>query len=237
MNRIEIIGFDADDTLWVNEPFFQETERKFESLLSGFANKKEISEALFSIEMKNLPIYGYGVKGFTLSMIETALTISHNQITQSSIREILRLGQNLLEMPVNLLDGVEEVLKYLSASRKYKLIIATKGDLTDQLRKIRKSGLENYFDHIEIMSHKTEEEYSLLLERLKIEASRFLMIGNSLKSDILPVLSLGGNGIHIPYEITWQHENTEKELSNPDFHSVTSISEIMKILELAEKPF
>ena len=230
MEKIEIIGFDADDTLWVNEPFFRETERKFEQVMSDYADSESVSKALFSTEMKNLVMYGYGAKGFTLSMIETALEISQHRIPPSAIREILHLGQCLLDMPIELLDGVKEVLKTLSGSRRYRLVVATKGDLTDQQRKLKKSGLENYFDHIEIMSNKTEKDYSLLLKHLEAEAASFLMVGNSLKSDILPVLSLGGSGIHVPAKVTWQHEKAEIAGDHPRFRAVASISEVIEIL-------
>lgn len=230
MEKIEIIGFDADDTLWVNEPFFQETERKFGQILSDYADACSVSEALFSTEMKNLAMYGYGAKGFTLSMIETALEVSGNRLPQTAVREILHLGQSLLDMPVELLDGVEDVLKTLSDSRRYRLVVATKGDLADQQRKLKKSGLEDYFDHIEIMSNKTEKDYSLLLEHLEAEAASFLMVGNSLKSDILPVLSLGGSGIHIPFEVTWQHEKAEAAIDHPRFRTAATIAEVIEIL-------
>lgn len=230
MKDIKVIGFDADDTLWVNEPFFQDVERQYENLLSAYADNQTISRELFSTEMKNISMYGYGAKGFTLSMIESALHISNNQIPQTSIRRILELGQSLLNTPVKLLKGVEETLGKLNGKQNYRLIVATKGDLTDQQRKLSKSGLEKYFDHIEIMSDKTEREYELLFDHLGIHASQFLMIGNSLKSDILPVLSLGGNGIHIPFEVTWQHEETKDEINNPRFQSTGSIAEILEIL-------
>lgn len=231
MDGIKMIGFDADDTLWVNEPFFQEIERKFVQILSDYADPHSVSKMLFSTEMKNLAMYGYGAKGFTLSMIETALEVSRHRVSQPAILEILRLGQSLLDMPVELLDGVEEVLEELSGSGKYKLVMATKGDLTDQQRKLKKSGLENYFDHIEIMSNKTEKDYALLLQHLEAEAENFLMIGNSLKSDILPVLSLGGSGIHIPFEVTWQHEKSGEEIIHPRFRAVESLTEVIEILE------
>lgn len=230
MKDIKVIGFDADDTLWVNEPFFQDVERQYENLLSAYADNQTISRELFSTEMKNISMYGYGAKGFTLSMIESALHISNNQIPQTSIRRILELGQSLLNTPVKLLKGVEKTLGKLNGKQNYRLIVATKGDLTDQQRKLSKSGLEKYFDHIEIMSDKTEREYELLFDHLGIHASQFLMIGNSLKSDILPVLSLGGNGIHIPFEVTWQHEETKDEINNPRFQSTGSIAEILEIL-------
>lgn len=227
MEHIQLIGFDADDTLWVNEPYFQETENHFCELLSGFADTEKISKELYSVEMQNLPIYGYGVKGFILSMTETAIRISDGRVDNQTLKAIMDAGKQLLSMPVSLIDGVGEVLETLSG--KYTLILATKGDLIDQQRKLNNSGLASYFQHIEIMSHKGEAEYTRLLAHLHTEPEKFLMVGNSLKSDILPVLNLGGYGIHIPYHTTWQHEIVE-EFYHDKLVNVSSISEITNII-------
>ena len=203
LEDIKVIGFDADDTLWVNEPYFQEVEKEFCLLFSDRYTAEEVSAELFSTEMQNLSSYGYGVKAFTLSLIETALRIDSG-CTSAKVKQVLELGRSILNKPVVLLDGVHEVINALRGS--YRLIVATKGDLLDQQRKLKKSGLEHYFHHVEIMSDKKEEDYQALISHLDIEPKNFLMIGNSLKSDILPVLTLGGKGIHIPYHVTWQHE-------------------------------
>lgn len=227
-NGFRIIGFDADDTLWDNETYFQETEKQLCNLLSIYGTKEIISKELFKTEMQNLELYGYGAKGFMLSMIETALRISEHKVPQSTIDKIIQLGKELLNKPVVLLDGVEEVLDNLH-KKGIELIVATKGDLLDQERKLRKSNIEKYFHHVEIMSDKKESDYLKLLSHLDIEPQNFLMVGNSLKSDIIPVLNIGGFGIHIPYHTTWQHEKIEKLENQNNFREIEHISELIKI--------
>lgn len=225
---IQVIAFDADDTLWSNEPFFKQVERRYTDLLKAYGNETEINAELFRTEMENLERYGYGAKGFTLSMIETALRISDRQVAGDTLQEILLLGKSLLDMPIELLPGVEETLRQLSP--KYKLVVATKGDLLDQQRKLQRSGLTGYFDHIEIMSDKTEKEYRHLLDALGTSPEHFLMVGNSMKSDIQPVLSLGGYAVHIPFEIMWQHEVTEGSFSHPQLRKVSRFTELPELL-------
>jgi putative hydrolase of the HAD superfamily len=232
MNRIKVIGFDADDTLWVNEPLFQETEKKFCALLSNYDDSKSISQNLFQIEMQNLELYGYGAKAFMLSLIETAILVSKGKVTSSVIQDIIVLGKALLNAPVVLLEGVEDVLKKLS--KQYKLIVATKGDLLDQERKLRNSALEKYFHHVEVMSDKTTREYSSLLKHLDVLPYEFVMIGNSLKSDILPVLELGCFGIHIPYATTWLHEHIDISIDHPNFRRMEHILDIFDLLTHAK---
>ncbi len=227
MKTIKVIGFDADDTLWVNEPYYQETEKQFCELLSDFLPAKVLSKELFKTEMDNLELYGYGAKGFMLSMIETALRISNQQLNPELIDEIIRLGKELLEKPIVLLDGVQEVLDKLR--KNYKLIVATKGDLLDQERKLSKSGLSNYFHHIEIMSDKKAEDYSKVLAHLDCVPDQFLMIGNSLKSDILPVLELGGHAIHVPFHTTWAHEHVYPGKTHPHYIEMEKILDILKL--------
>lgn len=204
--QIKVIAFDADDTLWVNEPYFQEIEKQYTQLLKSYGTSEEISAALFKTEMKNLKSLGYGAKAFTISMVETALEVSNQMISADDIRQIVDLGKSLLKIPIELLPKVKETLEILKEKGRYKLVVATKGDLLDQENKLERSGLAPYFDHIEVMSDKTEKEYLRLLNILQIKPSEFLMIGNSLKSDIQPVLALGGYGVHIPFEVMWQHE-------------------------------
>lgn len=204
--HIKVIAFDADDTLWVNEPYFQEIEKQYTELLKSYGTSEEISAALFRTEMKNLKSLGYGAKAFTISMVETALEVSNQMISAGDIRQIVDLGKSLLEIPIELLPQVKETLEILKEKGNYKLVVATKGDLLDQENKLERSGLAPYFDHIEVMSDKTEKEYLRLLNILQIKPSEFLMIGNSLKSDIQPVLALGGYSVHIPFEVMWQHE-------------------------------
>lgn len=229
-SKIQVIGFDADDTLWVNEPYFKEIENKFCELLGGYLPSEEISKHLFKTEIINLELYGYGVKAFMLSLIETAISISNKKVPTEIIEKILDLGKQQLNKPVILLNGVEEVLSKLVYDD-YKLIVATKGDLLDQERKLKKSGLEKYFHHIEIMSEKKEADYTKLLNHLEISSSEFVMIGNSVKSDILPIVEIGGKGIHVPYHTTWEHENIVSDnIDNKSFIEVKSISEVLNYL-------
>jgi putative hydrolase of the HAD superfamily len=202
--NLKVIAFDADDTLFVNEPYFQEVEQKFCALMSDYLSHQGLSQELFKTEIENLDLYGYGIKGYILSMIEAAMTISNNTISLEIIEKIIAYGKELLQKPIELLDGVEETLQQLHG--KYKLVVATKGDLLDQRRKLHNSGLGHYFHHIEVMSDKKEKDYLDLLKRLEIKADEFFMIGNSLKSDVLPVLEIGGYAVHIPFHTTWEHE-------------------------------
>jgi putative hydrolase of the HAD superfamily len=227
---ITTIAFDADDTLWINEPYFQETEAQFCALLEDFLPHHTVAKELFATEMANLQLYGYGVKGFMLSMIETALRVTDHQLDTRIIEKTLQYGKDLLEKPIKLLDGVEEVLKKLSGQ--YRLVVATKGDLLDQERKLRKSGIDHYFHHTEIMSDKQEKDYLKLIKHLDISAASFLMIGNSLKSDTLPVLAIGGHGIHIPYRTTWAHEQVAHTIDHPNFRQAGQISDILTYLPL-----
>ena len=221
MTNFQVIAFDADDTLWVNEPYFQATERQFCALLEPYLPHDEVSAALLKNEIKNIPIYGYGVKGFMLSMLETALQVSENQVDTITIGKIIALGKEMLNQEIELLNGVEELLKSLHG--KYKLVVATKGDLLDQERKLQRSGLAKYFHHIEIMSEKDEASYQKLLQHLDVQPDTFLMIGNSVKSDILPVLAIGGHAYHIPYHTTWALEKVEKEVKHKNFKQLDSI--------------
>jgi len=222
---IKVIAFDADDTLWVNEPYFQETELKFASLLEDYLPLHSVTKELFKTEVQNLPLYGYGIKGFMLSMIETALTVSNKTINPEIIVKAIEYGQELLQKPVELLEGVEEVLTVLKT--RYRLVVATKGDLLDQERKLKKSGLTHFFHHIEIMSDKQEADYTKLIKHLDIAPSEFLMLGNSLKSDVLPVLAVGGHAVHIPYHITWNHEKVESIVEHANFQQIEKISDVL----------
>jgi putative hydrolase of the HAD superfamily len=228
--NIKVIGFDADDTLWVNETYFREAELEFAKLLSPYETANKIDQELFRKEIENLPLYGYGIKGFVLSMVEMALEISNNNVSNSTIQKILDLGKDMLTKNVELLLGVEEVLRTLSND--FRLIVVTKGDLLDQERKLEKSGLLDYFHHIEILSDKKEANYSKLLNHLDIKPSEFLMIGNSLKSDILPLINIKAKAIHIPFHTTWMHEQVaENETQNKSYKTVDSLLEIIPLLD------
>jgi putative hydrolase of the HAD superfamily len=227
--HIKVIGFDADDTLWVNETYFRDAELEFAKLMAPYETANKVDQELFKKEMENLPLYGYGIKGFVLSMVEMAVEISNHSLSNQTITKILNIGKDMLNAPVDLLDGVETVLKQLS--KDYKLIVLTKGDLLDQERKLEKSNLMSYFHHIEVMSDKQDANYSKVLDHLDIEPSAFLMIGNSLKSDILPLINIGAEAIHIPFHTTWLHEQVgEEETKNKAYKTITSLSELKMIL-------
>ena len=227
---IKVIGFDADDTLWVNETYFRDAELEFAKLLGAYETANKVDQLLFKKEMDNLDIYGYGVKGFVLSMVESAIEISNGAISNDTIEKILNIGKDMINKPVDLLDGVEEVLKTLS--KNYRLILATKGDLLDQERKLEKSGLSDYFHHIEVLSDKKEANYSKLLNHLDINPTEFLMIGNSLRSDILPLININAHAIHVPFHTTWAHEQVSAEEANGKaYKTVSSLREITQFLD------
>jgi len=226
--NLKVIAFDADDTLFVNEPYFQETEQKFCALMSDYLSHQGLSQELFKTEIDNLALYGYGIKAYILSMIEAAMKISNNTISIETIEKIIEYGKELLQRPIELLDGVEETLKALHGN--YKLVVATKGDLKDQRRKLHDSGLGNYFHHIEVMSDKQEKDYTDLLHRLEIKPEEFFMIGNSLKSDVLPVLAIGSYAVHIPFHTTWEHEKISHKVEHPNFRTLEKISDVLPLL-------
>lgn len=284
-SKVKCIAFDADDTLWVNEPYFRKAEEEYCAVLERFAGREEIIDTLYGIEMKNLAPYGYGAKAFTLSLMETAIlfsnkrssgevlpdNISPNQhseqqaeygskdpgdacpcsfptslhseeqflygnkascreavapLTPSEMGRIIEIGTSLINIPMEILPGVKEVLEELSGSGRYTLVVATKGDLLDQQRKLDRSGLTKYFHHIEVMSNKDEAAYSRLLGHLGCRNDEFLMIGNSMKSDILPVLNIGGNAIYIPFHSTWEHEKVDGEVQHPNLYECNSCTEL-----------
>lgn len=202
-----VIGFDADDTLWHNENIFEASHERYRALLAGYHEAAEVDRVLYKTEMRNLKLYGYGIKGFTLSAIETAIELSEGRITAAEIGQLLALGREMLDHPVELLDGAREVLRELAP--RHRLVLLTKGDLRDQQRKVRKSGLAEAFSAVEVMAEKDEAAYRAIFARHAIEPGRFVMVGNSVKSDILPVLALGGAGLHVPYRITWAAEHAE----------------------------
>lgn len=226
--NIKVIAFDADDTLFINEPYFDETERKFCGLMEDYLSHQGIAAEVFRVQVKNLPLYGYGIKSYILSMIETALAISNNTITSKHIERILELGKELLQKPIVLIEGVQQTLEALHG--KYKLVVATKGDLKDQQRKLHDSGLGHYFHHIEVMAEKEPLNYEKLLGRLDIKAHEFMMVGNSLKSDVLPVLEVGGYACHVPFHTTWAHERIDHEVKHANFKELGTITDLLSYL-------
>jgi putative hydrolase of the HAD superfamily len=224
------LAFDADDTLWHNETHYAETQAAFRSLLRPFHDEAWIDARLHDTEMRNLRRYGYGIKGFTLSMIETALELTEHRLDGAGIQTVLDLGKAMLDKPVEPLPGVAEVLAELAAA--FDLMLVTKGDLFDQETKLAKSGLGGHFAKVEILSEKDEATYAALLRRHGIRPADFTMVGNSVKSDILPVLALGSRAIHIPYHLTWAHEMVAVPADSP-FPVLDSIRDLPALLRTA----
>ena len=233
---ISTIGFDGDDTLWHNEALFSMTQEKFRQLLLHYVPATDIDNRLYATEIRNLKLFGYGVKGFTLSMIETAIEVSEKRIGAADIQRLIDFGKAMLEHPVQLIDGVRGVLDGLAG--RYTLLLITKGDLFDQESKIARSGLADAFSKIEIVSEKDELTYRRILERYAIRPADFLMVGNSLKSDVLPVAAIGGMGVHVPYLLTWQHETMDEAAVLPDhrvrrLERITELSTLLTQLDIA----
>lgn len=229
MNDIHIIGFDADDTLWVNQSYFDQAEFRFRELLSEYIPYESVAEELLKVEIRNMELLGFGVKAFTLSMVEAALSISKNKISQDALFEIVQLGKGIMQKPVELLDGVQDVLSKLSG--RYKLVVVTKGDLLDQERKLKRSSLEHYFHHVEIVSDKQPDDYRKLLRQLDCRPESFLMIGNSMMSDIIPVIELGAYAAYVPFHTTWAHETTDKKVISSNLIRIDKITEILPYLK------
>jgi putative hydrolase of the HAD superfamily len=206
---VELIAFDADDTLWHDMPLFQSLVERFKSLLGEYQSEELIEKALLETEAKNLKHFGYGVKGFTLSLIETALDLSEERIPPPVIREILQLGKGMMGSPVELLPGVKETVGTLA--KKHKLILVTKGDLFHQESKLARSGMGDNFSELEIVASKDKQTYEAILRKYKVRAEHFMMVGNSIRSDILPVLALGAYAVHIPYHTEWAHETVQEK--------------------------
>lgn len=201
---IEVIAFDADDTLWHNESLYSLTQEQFAALLTPYCDPGTVEQRLYQTEMRNLQYYGYGIKSFTLSMIETAIDLSAGQIRGSEIQQIIDFARRMLREPIQLLPGVAETVAALAET--YRLMVITKGDLFDQESKVARSGLGDRFFAVEVVSVKNAEVYRALLDKHEIAPEHFLMVGNSLPSDVLPVAEIGGQAVHVPYHITWQHE-------------------------------
>jgi putative hydrolase of the HAD superfamily len=203
--RFDVIGLDADDTLWHSEDSFHDVERRYVELLAPYiAADVDVRASLRATEQRHLPISGYGVKAFTLSLVECAVTVSEGKIPGSVIGEVLALGMGMLTEPVRLLDGVADVLVDLGAD--HRLVLITKGDLVHQSRKLESSGLAHHFSHVDIVAEKDEATYRRILADVGVAPERFCMIGNSVRSDVLPVLAIGGAAVHVAYHVTWEHE-------------------------------
>jgi putative hydrolase of the HAD superfamily len=226
---ITVVGLDGDDTLWHNETRFNITQGEFRELLHRHVSDADIDKHLFQTEMNNLGIYGYGIKSFTLSMIETAIELTEGRIPASDLEVILGWGKRMLMQPTELLEGVELALRGLS--ERYGLLLVTKGDLFDQESKLARSGLAGLFLGVEIVSEKNVSSYGGILKRRGIKADEFVMVGNSLRSDILPVLELGARAVHIPYHVTWHHEQVpEESLPRSGWYRLERIAELSPLL-------
>ncbi|NDV28751.1 HAD family hydrolase [Desulfovibrio sp. JC010] len=227
--KVKAVAFDADDTLWVNEPFFDRAKADIAEMMSGYAPADKFTEVLEQTQSRNIGVFGYGVKSFVISMVEAANKVSRGKVTEAEIASIIELGRRMLTNPVEPIKGVEEVLRSLGSE--FKLLMITKGDVAEQQRKISLSGFSSYFDHIEILSEKDEAAYRHILSKYSIRHDEFLMVGNSVKSDILPVVEIGGRAAHIPFHTTWVHEVVcADKLCRRDYVELDSVAELLPLL-------
>lgn len=222
------ICFDADDTLWHNERFFRLTQERFADLLRDHVDSGHLAERLLAAEKRNIGHYGFGIKGFMLSMIETALEVTENRVPGAVVAEIIAAGQDMLRQPIELLPGVEETVAALAPD--FDLVLVTKGDLLDQERKLAQSGLGEVFDGVEIVSDKTAPVYAAIFARHGTEPGRVLMAGNSLKSDVNPVIDAGGWGVYVPHGLTWELEAAEAPEDHPRFRQIGSLGDLPAVV-------
>ena len=226
---LRVVAFDADDTLWHSITVFWSTQKKFVRLLERYHSPEWIERKVYETEMRNLEYFGYGAKGFTISLIETAIELTERRIAASEIQQIIDMCKEMMAAPVEVIDGAPESLRELS--RSYELMIITKGDLFDQQAKLARSGLGPYFKHVEVVSEKTAAVYAAVLAKYAIEPSTLVMVGNSLKSDVLPVLALGARAVYIPYHTTWAHEEAaEEDHLGKAFCAIERISELPTVI-------
>jgi len=227
---ITVLGLDGDDTLWHNETRFQLTQAELKELLQRHVPDADVGKHLADVEMKNLGIYGYGVKSFTLSMLETAIQLTGGRIPAADLEVILGWGKRMLMEPTELLDHVEQTLKQIAG--RYDLLLITKGDIFDQESKLARSGLGDLFLGVEIVSEKSVDSYQAIFRRRGIAPEEFVMVGNSLRSDIVPVVTLGGQAVHIPYQVTWHHEHVpDEQLPRQGWRRIAAIGELLAVLE------
>jgi putative hydrolase of the HAD superfamily len=227
---LDLIAFDADDTLWHNESLYRQAQQQLQALLSPYAAAEVVKQRLFRTEMRNLPLYGYGIKSFALSMIETAIELSEEQVSAAGIGRLLDVARAMLAADVQLFDHAEATLASLAG--RYPLMLITKGDLRDQQAKLARSQIQGYFEHVEVVSEKTEQTYASLLERHGVPPDRFLMVGNSLRSDVLPVLALGAFSVYVPYHLTWMHEQVDAlPAGQAGFYTVEHLGQLPALVE------
>ena len=240
LKDIRAIAFDADDTLWALQNYFEDVEHEYCELLSAYGKEKEISAALFETESRNMADLGYGCKAFTLSLVENAIRVSHGKVEANVIAQILDLGKSLLHLDAKPLEGVEATLARIremrtgqedgsSGERRYKLAVFTKGELMDQENKLWRSGLQRYFDVVSIVSDKNPEAYRRLCREMEVKPEELLMVGNSFKSDIAPALKIGASAVHIPFHTTWAHEKIE-EFEHPNLRRISRFAQLLDIL-------
>ena len=225
---IQLVGFDADDTLWKSEDYYRDAQAKFERIVAGYVDLDDVGERMFAIEKRNLALFGYGAKGMTLSMLEAAVAITEARIGAADLHRIIELGKGILRHPVELIPGIREAVADIAAD--FPVVLVTKGDLFHQEAKVRESGLADAFGRIEIVSEKDEATYTRLFREFDVEPGEFLMVGNSLRSDIEPVLALGGWGVHMPYHVTWAHEQEVGDM--PDEVRISRMREVASASEL-----
>jgi len=228
MQNLTTVGFDADDTLWHNERFFRLTQDRFEQLLADYADPMHLHQRLLAAERRNIAHYGFGIKGFTLSMIETALDVTENRVPAAVIRELIEAGQEMLRHPIDLLPHARETVQ--AAAQNHKVLLITKGDLLDQERKLAQSGLGDLFDGVEIVSDKTPATYQALLQRHGVGATQAMMVGNSMKSDVRPMVALGGWGVYVPHGLTWELEHAKPPTNTTRFRELPSLAGIPQLL-------
>ncbi len=227
--KLTTIGFDADDTLWQNEQFFQITQERFAGLLVDYADPDHLASRLLEAERRNLRHYGFGIKGFTLSMIETAIEVTEDRVPARVIHEILEAGRELLQHPIELLPHAEQAVTGLADQ--YRIVLITKGDLLDQERKLAQSGLGDLFDGVEIVSDKNASTYERVFSEYGDGAERGMMVGNSLKSDVVPALQAGSWGVFVPHDLTWAIEHADEPVGEPRFHELADLGELQGLVE------
>ncbi len=226
LEKIRVVIFDADDTLWDCQSYFRDVEHSYCALLSDYADADTVSRELFATESANMPLLGFGSKAFTLSLVETAVRLSGGRVASSVIADIVELGKSLMLTPCEPLPGVVNTLDALAA---YRLVLFTKGELLDQHRKLQRSGLARYFEHVEVVNDKNEDTCLALIKRLGVHPSDCLMVGNSFRSDIAPALAVGASAVYIPFHVTWQHEQTA-EFAHERLVHVSCIGELCDLL-------
>jgi putative hydrolase of the HAD superfamily len=236
MPRFDVIAFDADDTLWHNERLYVAVQTQFAQLLAHYHTPEWISERLYETETRNIQHFGYGVKAFALSLIETAVELTEGRVSGQDIQTLIDLAKEMLRSQVQLLEGVAETIPQLA--QHYRLMVITKGDLLDQEIKIARSGLESYFPQVEVVSQKNRQSYERILRRHTLAPDQFLMVGNSLRSDIWPVLELGGHAVHIPHDLTWAHEVVDPPpIGQPGYYQLDHVGQLPPLLaQLEQRP-